>query len=448
MYFRGSTLAHFFTHRLRPASVLLLLMAPASLFIIPEFNKSPIFQLRSFVLVILGVSFLLVLFRKAKITATRDVPRLATAGEPVTYQIKLTNTAKSKLSGWALLDMPPDDRPSLDRFHHSTPPNKSKNTLLNGTSSYYRWEWLRHQATLFSNKQSDTQPSIHSGKSQSVNLTLTPHKRGIIVLSDLRICLPDPLGIFQKCRKISAQKDQITVLPRRYRLPPFALLGSARFQLGGETASSSIGQSGDFTSIREYRAGDPIRHIHWKSWARKGKPIVKEYEDVFFPRYGLVLDTFSAPEDADLFEVAVSLAASFAASIDTKESLLDLMFIRGEAHHFTAGRGEERIDKMLELLAGIQSDDHPDFEALQKLILRYKNDLTTCICIFIGWSQDRCDTVKELVRSGVNLKIFSICKNSDDIEQSQKLYPSPAPIHFLRLGHIEKDLFSPPAENP
>jgi uncharacterized protein (DUF58 family) len=242
--------------------------------------------------------------------------------------------------------------------------------------------------------------------------------------------------------KNHTSKDKLIVLPHRYRIPPTDLPGSARFQLGGEATSGTIGQSGDFTSIREYRAGDPISHIHWKSWARTGKAMVKEYEDVFFPRYGLVLDTFAPAEDATLFEEAVSIAASFAASIDTKESLLDLMFIRDEAFHFSAGRGEERIDKMLEVLAGVSCEPHNNFEALQKLILRYQDELTACICIFTGWSEKRRDTVQRLLQAGIELKVFSICRSHEEATLLLKQFPSTAPVHFLRAGHIEHDLTS------
>ena len=81
------------------------------------------------------------------------------------------------------------------------------------------------------------------------------------------------------------------VLPRRYPLPPIELPGGAAFKITGETNTNAIGNSGEFVGLRDYRPGDPLRQIHWKSWARTGRPIVKELEDTFYPRYGLVLDT-------------------------------------------------------------------------------------------------------------------------------------------------------------
>ena len=70
-----------------------------------------------------------------------------------------------------------------------------------------------------------------------------------------------------------------------------------------------------------------MRRIHWRSWAKLGRPVVKEFQDEFFVRHALVLDTFTDPDDVQIFEEAVSIAASFACSIDTQESLLDLLFV-------------------------------------------------------------------------------------------------------------------------
>lgn len=439
-YHRNSALAHFLSRRIRPAGILMVLLIPAAWLIMPIHSLVPLFQVRGMLFILLAVSLTWAFSRRARVRVTRNLPRLATAGEIMHYRCKVYNSGKNNVAGACLLDMPPDNRPSFHLFSRSKEPGEETRNIFDRTFGYYRWEWLQKTLTLFTNQPSPPLPRLKPGESTSLTLSLTPQKRGVIVFHDLRLCLPDPLGIFQRCRRADSKRDKLIVLPQRYRLPPLDLPGSARFQLGGEAASGTIGQSGDFTSVREYRPGDPIRHIHWKSWARTGKPIVKEYEDVFFPRYGLVLDTFAAPEHADLFEQAVSVAASFAASIDTRESLLDLMFIRDEAFVFSAGRGEERIDKMLEILAGVSCEPMIDFDALQKLILAFRDELTACICIFSGWCRQRRDTVTRLQRSGMNLKILALCRSLDEAHQLQQLYPSPTPVQWLRAGYVQEDL--------
>ena len=122
---------------------------------------------------------------------------------------------------------------------------------------------------------------------------------------------PDPLGLFRALVNQPAPQSAL-ILPKRYPLPPIALPGAMKYQQGGVALASNVGRSEEFVALREYRRGDPWRHIHWRSWAKTGKPIVKEFEDEFFVRHALVLDTFTDQPHEDQFEEAVSVAASFA----------------------------------------------------------------------------------------------------------------------------------------
>ena len=81
--------------------------------------------------------------------------------------------------------------------------------------------------------------------------------------------------------------------------------------------------------------------------------MVREYQDEYFERHALVLDTFCARDEEGAFEEAVAVAASLAETIDTHECLLDLMFVGAEAYTFTAGRGQMHPDGLLAVLAGV-----------------------------------------------------------------------------------------------
>jgi uncharacterized protein (DUF58 family) len=245
------------------------------------------------------------------------------------------------------------------------------------------------------------------------------------------VALPDPFGLFQKCAKVKAPAATLMVLPRRHPLPPIQLPGGAAFKITGETNTNAIGNSGEFVGLRDYRPGDPLRQIHWKSWARTGRPIVKELEDTFYPRYGLVLDTLCLDRTDIRFEEAVSVAASFASAIDTSESLLDLMFIKNEAHIVTAGRGVERAEKLLEVLAGVTPERTGDFKALSELVLRHRDDLTSCLVILNGWDPQRADFLQSLTRQGI------ICA---PIVIGAGPPPDGLPGHWLESGNIARDL--------
>ena len=164
-----------------------------------------------------------------------------------------------------------------------------------------------------------------------------------------------------------------------------------------------------------------MRHIHWRSWARTGKPIVKEFADEFFVRHALVLDTFSDHQHSEAFEEAVSVAASFACTIQTQESLLDLLFVGAEAYCFTAGRGLAHADQMLEILASVPVCTDKPFANLEHLVLNHANVVSGCICVLLAWDAGRREFVEKLKALGVPVLVVVVLPSAP----GQPLDPGP-----------------------
>src|SRR5262249_53363127 len=225
-------------------------------------------------------------------------------------------------------------------------------------------------------------PAIPAKSEADVALELVPLRRGVLRFNGLALARPDPLGLFRSFSNVALPQD-ILVLPKRYPVPPFPMPGNLKYQEGGVALASNVGQSEEFVSLRDYRHGDPLRHIHWRSWAKTSKPVVKEFEDEFFVRHALVLDTFTADPNSEVFEEAVSVAASFACSIQTQESLLDLLFVGPQSYRFTAGRGLAHTEQMLEILAAVRACDNQPFAALEHLVFNHITAVSGCLCVFL-----------------------------------------------------------------
>jgi len=219
----------------------------------------------------------------------------------------------------------------------------------------------------------------------------------------------DPLGLMKALARLPRRSNFI-VLPKRYTLPPLDLPGSRRYQPGGVTLASSVGDSEEFVGLRDYRPGDPLQRIHWKSFARAARPIVKEYQDEYFERHALVLDTFVAAGGERVFEEAVSIAASFAYTIDTRECLLDLLFVGAEAHAYTAGRGQMQPGSLLEVLAGVQPCRDKPFSVLANAVLSRRQALTGCICVLTGWDAARAEFVRQIRSHGIAARVIAVCR--------------------------------------
>ncbi len=204
------------------------------------------------------------------------------------------------------------------------------------------------------------------------------------------------------------------------------------YQPGGVSLASSAGESEEFTSLRDYRAGDPLQRIHWKSFARTGTPVVREYQDEFFERHALILDTFAAPRDAAAFEEAVSIAASFAATLDTRDCLLDLLFVGAASYCFTAGRGQLQGAQLLEILAGVRACSDRPFRTLAQAVLAKRSMLSGGILILLGWDEPRRAFADALRRQGVPLLALVVTDT--------ELGAAPAWLRRLRPARIQEDL--------
>jgi len=132
-------------------------------------------------------------------------------------------------------------------------------------------------------------------------------------------------------------------------------------------------------SLRDYRSGDSPRRIHWKAWARTGRPVVKEYADEFFVRHALLLDTFPSGV-ATHFEAAVSAAASLVMMPRSGESLLDLMFVEDRAYTLTRGRGLGATTDLLRVLATVEPSTGK-FETLAEAAVLGASRMSPCASV-------------------------------------------------------------------
>lgn len=435
-YFRSSGMHHYLHRRMRPAGVAVCMVLVLATCLGIGHARPSIYQLFSLSLAMLCIGLPWALLRRATLEARREVPRHATAGVTLRVAVRVRNCGRRQIHRAWLAESPPDPRPDAVEFTSLREPGEEERNPFDRFFAYFRWQWLLLRRRLFTDGFSKDEIDLAPGQQTCVYIDLTPARRGVIHLHDLRVLLPDPLGLFQKCVKVTTPASSLTVLPRRYPLPSVRLPGRSAFRISGDANTNAIGASGEFVGLRAYRPGDPLRQIHWKSWARTGQPIVKELEDTFYPRYGLVLDTLSTDRTDDIFEEAVSVAASFAAEIDTSESLLDLMFIKNEAHIITAGRGVERAEKLLEVLAGVTPTREGDLKSLARLVLRHSDDLTSCVVVLNGWDDSRAELLRMLESGGV------ICV---PIIVGRGAKPGHVPGYWLECGHIARDLRALPA---
>lgn len=137
------------------------------------------------------------------------------------------------------------------------------------------------------------------------------NRRGLYRFGPMRISSRFPLGIGERGHVVEGESD-LLVYPAIGRLLPG---WKRRDRDLAESASRANARMGifddDFHSIREYRAGDSSRAIHWRSSARHGQMMVKEYQQHREAELIVLLDFYLTSEFTEsLRETAVSLAAT------------------------------------------------------------------------------------------------------------------------------------------
>jgi uncharacterized protein (DUF58 family) len=151
-------------------------------------------------------------------------------------------------------------------------------------------------------------PFLRTGITHREALIIAASRRGIITVGPLTIGRGDPLGVVQR-DYTWPDRQLVYVHPQTVAVPPTSA-GLLR-DLEGASTKTIVDSDLSFHAIRDYAHGDSRRHIHWRSTAKTGHLMVRQYEETRRSRIALVLDLH--PEEyssADEFEVAVSTVAS------------------------------------------------------------------------------------------------------------------------------------------
>ena len=332
--------------------------------------------------------------QRGRYSVDRHLPRVVTAGEPFSYRVTVSNLAGAPRDGLALIDDLADPRPTLAEFRARIK-----------FPTYRAWRQLINERKACRVDELAL-PELAPRSALDVTVRGVALRRGNQHFQGVTVARADPLGLVRGLSRLDAPAN-VLVLPRRYALPPITLPGSRRYQPGGVALAASIGNSEEFVGLRDYRPGDPLQRIHWKSYARAGEPVVREYQDEYFERHALILDTFagrghaSTPAGAAAFEEVVSIASSLACTVNTQECLLDLMFVGAESYIYTAGRGQMTTGSLLEVLAGVQLCASKPFRTLQDAVTARRGLLTGSICILLAWDEARREFIRRLRTLGV-----------------------------------------------
>ena len=263
------------------------------------------------------------------VSVTRQLPARVMAGEPFSVEIALRNR-KGWLSAWLM-------------------------TVKDHVSA----------------TQAELAPEvafirIAPGEQQRGHYQLVLTQRGVHQFGPVYVDTRFPLGLVERGLNLLVS-DTLRVYPRLGRL---ASDWQRKLQSAMEQTTSQVAQSGifedEFHSLREYRAGDDLRAVHWRTSARRNELMVRQYRDSRDRSLLVLLDSWmpagSEEGELDDFELALSFAATVCveATRNGRESRTSLAVLGHEAAVWRGGAGGQKIEELLDLLADLQP--HPKRE--------------------------------------------------------------------------------------
>lgn len=155
---------------------------------------------------------------------------------------------------------------------------------------------------------------VGRGWRRTVSYPVRADHRGRFTIGPMQVEVGDPFGMVRLHREF-ASTATLVVTPRVVDLPAVAFTGGWAGAGDNRTRAFAVGSAEDVT-VRDYRRGDDLRRVHWRSSARAGELMVRREEQPWQARATLLLDNRAQAHvghgAASSLETAVSLVASIA----------------------------------------------------------------------------------------------------------------------------------------
>ena len=403
------------------------------------------YQLALLIFVVLCAAILWAPAFRPSLSAKRRLPKFATVGMPLEYMLEIENHKQG-----GVFDLEAFDEPARISGEQTMRAALSEVVSVNdGERKRFRIGrgvgYMRFASTL---RMLEGVRCELSAISQlpglgvvRVPMRLLPVRRGYLKLARLRVTRADPLGVFRATTLIGLD-DQLLVLPKRYRVSWSAAGLSSRNAHQGANVSRTSGQGTDFSRLREYRPRDPLRHIHWRAWARLGEPVVKEFHNETPSRNALVLDVCAGATIADkTFEEAVSVAASFVTESSWCSGQLDLL-VAGEIDVRTSSGSEgEGAARMLEALACVHARREGDFSTFGDGLARRLSRFSACVLVLLDLDPPRLELVRQLQQAHVSTLILLVtAATSQHIASAARSLAVPPLLKVVSANNAEHAL--------
>ena len=157
-------------------------------------------------------------------------------------------------------------------------------------------------------------PHIAAGDSSQASYAGRLTRRGRYRFGPLRLVSRFPLGLVRHSR-IVPDTSTLIVHPKLGKLTRNWAHIARENASGGQRMQRRGFLEGEFHGLRDWRPGDSRRWIHWRTSARRGSLVVRQFEQRRSEDLAILLDLWQPPDPSDQQRQNVESAISFAATV-------------------------------------------------------------------------------------------------------------------------------------
>ena len=329
-------------------------------------------------LLVVGFAINRIMCPRLKISVS--LPRSAVAGQPFSVNVRLTNTrmlpALNLRVGW----------------HRE------------GVRDIYP----RRSATTWNASPPVSLDLLRSGDQMQWHGAMRFHDRGIHELPDFQVASTFPFFLFH-CRRGMATDTQIAITPAPARDDDDSTTRALLAAIGDWAQQLVAGAPVEYVGNREYEVGVPVRRWDFASWARLGRPIVREYQSPSIQAVTLIVDTSQHPVDdrsvsrgqlkqrrleaEAWFERLMSVTATAITEITSRRVQLNLCLTHEpivELPTRSLAQPSEGVERMLvRLAAATPVDPHVGEERLREALQSIRSQPTLIFSMLDLGDQER-----------------------------------------------------------
>ena len=308
---------------------------------------------------------------------SRRLPRSVMAGELVSVEVTLENR-KRLFSTWLMVVRDQVNRERQRRF-------------LDGADESLE------PAVLFA--------SVRPKSSRTACYQLRLGRRGLYQFGPMEVSTRFPLGLVER-GYVSDVRSELLVHPQVGQLLP---AWDESPQLATDPVQRAVTRRGvfddEFHHLRDYRAGDNPRDIHWRTSARRNGLMVREFHQSRDRGLLVLIELWQSEQPTQDELDRVELAVSFAATIcvhhlkQTRGVHQTLFVAGGESARLNAETGGHMMESMLDCLAMVEAGAAESFSQLAQEAAQAANAVTRLVVITTrprGYQSDKDSPVQAL----------------------------------------------------